>query len=651
MSDRPLRFLLAVHNHQPVGNFESVFIQGFEDCYRPFLRAVLRHPSFRFAAHYSGPLLEYMQRRERESWDILAELVERGQVELLGGGFYEPVLSVIPERDRLGQLRMMSDFLAEHFHVRPRGIWLTERVWEPTLPETLARAGVEFTLLDEAHFRSAGVTDIHASYATEDGGSAVRVFPIDKKLRYLIPFRGLDDLRAHLGPIRASGGLAVLGDDGEKFGMWPGTKDWVYGQGWLEGFFRFVEESDIRMTAFSEALDSLPPAGRVYLPPSSYEEMMEWALPADAAEEFASLKKSLPAGSGRFLRGGVFRDFFAKYPEADRLHKRMTLVSREVAERGGAEAREELYRGQSNDSLWHGVFGGLYLPHLREASYGHLLRAEKLAVEGPDPGWRIEDYDADGEGEAIIRGGAYAAIAKPRAGGALVEIDHYALSRNLADVLGRRREAYHIERSPAHSAEGGSIHELAKTLPGEARDLFRYDTDERLSGLDRIYEPGAAIGSLDAAARDDRAGFARARYRCDVREAVLCLRATGTAALSSGPVSLDVEKTFTLGDGGIDAGLVIRNQGPAAVTFLFGSEWNLYQSPEEFRLEAGGASLCGGRLRWEAAGASVRAFPIETLSQSERGYDIIHQGYCLLALWRIDLPPGGGFDAKIRLGK
>jgi alpha-amylase len=304
----------------------------------------------------------------------------------------------------------------------------------------------------------------------------------------------------------------------------------------------------------------------------------------------------------------------------------MTLVSREVGENGAAEARAELYRGQSNDPLWHGVFGGLYLPHLREASYGHLLRAEKLALATPDPRWRIEDYDADGSGEAILRGGAYAAIVKPRRGGGLVEIDHYPLSRNLGDVLGRRREAYHVEKGSGHSSEGGSIHELAKVLPGEARSMFRYDADERLSGLDRIYDPGPEIETLDAVAAEDRAGFIRVPYEFQVREKSLCLRAKGPAALSSAPTMLEVEKTFTLGEEGIETALVIRNPGPAAASFRFGSEWNIYQLPEEFRLEAGGASLCGGRLRWEAESADVRAFPIETLSQSERGYDIIHQG-------------------------
>lgn len=651
MTDGPLRFLLAVHNHQPVGNFESVVGRAFDECYRPFLRAVLDRPSFRFAAHYSGPLLEAMLGRERESFEILAELVRRGQVELLGGGFYEPVLTVIPERDRLGQLRMMSDFLEEHFGVRPRGIWLTERVWEPTLPATLEKAGAEFTLLDEEHFRAAGVSEIHASYVTEEEGRAVRVFPIDKKLRYLVPFRGLEELRDHLDSFREKGGLAVLGDDGEKFGLWPGTNEWVYGRGWLERFFDFIAERNVRMTSFAEILDSEPPAGRVYLPPASYEEMLEWALPPDEAEEFAALKKALPPEARRFLRGGMFRDFFTKYPESNRLHKRMLVVSREVEDYGDAEARAELYRGQGNDPLWHGVFGGLYLPHLREASYRHLLRAEKTALPAAESSWRFEDYDADGEDEAIIRGREFAAIVKPAAGGGLAEIDDYGSGRNLADVLARRKEAYHKVKLPEHAAgSGGSIHELAKELPGGAEKLFRYDPGDRLSFLDRIYDPAAAIENIDAVAAFDRARLIRSAYTPEVRGTVLDLRAAGKAGLETGPVSLTVEKSLSSGGEGLEAVIVLRNASAVPASLRFGSEWNLYQFPEEFRAGGDTVSLCGGRRSLRADGAVWRAFPIETLSQSERGYDIIHQGYCLLALWAVELAPQGRFEARITLG-
>ena len=129
----------------------------------------------------------------------------------------------------------------------------------------------------------------------------------------------------------------------------------------------------------------------------------------------------------------------------------------------------------------------------------------------------------------------------------------------------------------------------------------------------------------------------------------MILTAAGEAALASGMIALGVEKTLAIGETGIEAVWVVRNASRSPATFQLGSEWNLYQFPGEFGFEEGRASLCGGRLSFRAEGASLRAFPIETLSQSERGYDIIHQGYCLLALWRVELPAGGGFEARIRL--
>ncbi|MEN6312551.1 MAG: hypothetical protein ABFD80_13565, partial [Acidobacteriota bacterium] len=211
-----LRFLFAVHNHQPVGNFEHVVDQAFSDCYRPFLERLEKHPGFKFSLHFSGPLWEHMERKERASWELVKVMAGRGQVELLGGGFYEPVLSVIPEEDRLGQIRMMIDYIAANFGQTPRGLWLTERVWEPHLAKSLADAGIEYTMLDEEHFHYAGIRDLHASYITEDEGRPLRIFPIDKKLRYMIPFHALEKIEEYLEEIRGAGGTAILGDDGEK---------------------------------------------------------------------------------------------------------------------------------------------------------------------------------------------------------------------------------------------------------------------------------------------------------------------------------------------------------------------------------------------------------------------------------------------------
>ena len=39
----------------------------------------------------------------------------RRQIEIVGGGYYEPVLASLPERDRVGQLRRMADELERLF--------------------------------------------------------------------------------------------------------------------------------------------------------------------------------------------------------------------------------------------------------------------------------------------------------------------------------------------------------------------------------------------------------------------------------------------------------------------------------------------------------------------------------------------------------
>lgn len=639
-----LVFLFAIHNHQPVGNFPSIFDAAFKDCYRPLLEGLAAHPGFRFALHFSGPLWEHMEKNEPGCWDLVRELAGRGQAELLGGGFYEPILSLIPESDRLGQIRMMSDYLSENFGQRPRGLWLTERVWEPDLPKTLAEAGIEYTLLDEEHFRYAGIRDLHTTYITEDQGRSLRVFPIDKTLRYYIPFHPLADLETYLGAVRERGGTAILGDDGEKFGVWPGTHKWVFEEGWLEKFLTFIEDQHIQTASFSEYLDAHVPAGRIYLPPASYEEMMEWVLEPDEQAAFRALKAQAGPDARRFLRGGFFRDFCRKYPEANHLHKRMIMVSGEIDRAGRPDdGLRDLYKAQCNDPYWHGVFGGLYLPHLRESAYRHLLEAEKsVPATG---GWEPVDYDCDGRPELVYRDPVFGLLAKPSAGGSLVEIDYRPFSRNLSDVLGRRPEAYHRAAQAAAdaSAAGKSIHELAKTLPADAAELMRYDRYARLSAIDHFFDAGTTPEDFRRIDFEERGDFVDAAFGFEALGRRLRLGRRGAIRMGEERLPVAVRKAVSSAGGILRVDLEIENLSGRPLSATYGSEWNLLAFPHE--LEALGteaAGLCGGALRFEAPGAAaIWTFALRTLSQSEEGFDIIHQGYCLCPVWSLEWPGNG----------
>ncbi len=647
MNNKRLDFLLAVHNHQPVGNFRSVFEKAFQDCYRPFFEEFRKHPRLKLTAHFSGPLWEYMQGEEGECWNLIRELVDKGQVELLGGGFYEPVLSVIPEEDRQGQLEMMSRFLEKEFGTKPRGAWLTERVWEPNLAKTLAKAGIEYTLLDEEHFHYGGISDIHKIYITEDEGYGLKLFPIDKRLRYLVPFQKLDDVRAYLDSIRSKGGLAILGDDGEKFGLWPGTKKWVYEDGWLARFMDFLESEDIRTRTYSEALDECPPGGRVYLPPASYEEMMEWVLEPQDSEIFLKLKEQSPPQARRYLRGGFFREFFSKYHEANHLHKRMLFVSRRVRVKGDAEARKELYKSQCNDPYWHGVFGGLYLPHLREDAYAHLLGAERRLPR--ESGWQELDLDLDGQAEVMSQGEIFGLLLKPSSGGSLIELDYYPLCRNLTDVLSRRKESYHAQKA-AGANEGRSIHEITKELPSGEERLFRYDWYRRASCLDHFLDPATTPENFQNIDYREQGDFVNQPYEFKISGTSLSLFRDGHVRIDGELAPLSVLKVIIPRDEEILVRYTLQNGSDQTIDVRFGPEWNFYQVPEEWDLGATGVRLIKGRLILEAQPRpEFWNFPLQTLSQSEQGYDIIHQGICLLPNWKITLPGRAIFSAEIRL--
>jgi len=86
MNDRRITLTLVLHNHQPVGNFGFVLEETYQKAYAPMLDALERHPGVRLGLHYTGPLLDWFKDHKIEAIDRLRALVERGQIEVLGGG-------------------------------------------------------------------------------------------------------------------------------------------------------------------------------------------------------------------------------------------------------------------------------------------------------------------------------------------------------------------------------------------------------------------------------------------------------------------------------------------------------------------------------------------------------------------------------------
>ncbi len=678
----PLDFLFAIHNHQPDGNFGHVFEKAYDDCYHPLLVALSEAPQVKVTLHHTGPLLEWIERERPAYLELLGEMVRRGQAELLGGGFYEPMLAVLPERDARGQIEMMSAWLERRFGVRPEGMWLAERVWEPHLAKLIAEAGMKFTLVDDGHFRAAGLTGtLRGYYVTEKAGTPLAIFPIDKKLRDAIPFLKAWETLDVLAALGAEApGAVTYGDDGEKFGVWPHTKEWVWPtpgkEGWLREFLRLLGERRevVEARHFGEYLKTHRPTGRVYLPTASYEEMGEWTLPAETQGAYTEVRAGLEARgelnrARPFLRGGIWQAFLAKYPEANFMHKKMVLVSDKLERARAAghpleEAHRELYRAQCNCCYWHGLFGGIYLNYLRDAVYHHLIEAElqadsALAVSD-EPRVEMRDMDADLQPEVLLTNSELAVYVKPDLGGGVFELDYRPKRFNLANVLGRRAEGYHgrlleATRSGLKAGDGPvSIHDLTAVKSAGLEDLLVYDRHPRSSFIEHFLAEDTTLANLARGSYDERGDFAGAPFDVVGTEAAsVSLRRRGTV----NGRELTVEKTLSLDGARLACAYKLTATGEPFKVF-FAPEINLtllagdandryYRALTDVgdrRLASRGES--GGPLElineWDRFRVRVNAspetllwrYPLETASQSEGGFERTYQGSVILPIWR-----------------
>lgn len=705
-----VRLILAFHNHQPIGNFDGVFEQAFQDAYMPFLEVLQDYPEIPFALHTSGSLLEWIEQAHPEYIDRLRVMVAAGQVEIIGGAFYEPILANIPRRDRIGQIRTFSHHLNQLFRTEVRGMWLPERVWEQTFAGDIAASGIQYTIVDDYHFKCAGLqpAELHGYYITEDEGRLLSVFPGNERLRYLIPFsepyKCIDFLREVSE--RPGSPVVMFGDDGEKFGSWPETHKHVYEDRWLRKFLDAVRENQswLKVSTPADVIDHVQPIGRCYLPDASYREMTEWVLPAEAQKEFVSLTSSSHDDPDwekllRFTRGGFWRNFRTKYSESNEMYARMMGISQRIATAMASDAISDdsrelltdatthLYRAQCNCSYWHGAFGGLYLPHLRNAVYQELISADNLLEEaaGRTDRWvdvTVGDHNLDARQEICLSNHRLIAWLSPASGGHLYELDIRNNGVNLLATLNRRPEAYHqaiLDFGSQSGTGGGKLASIQESIKFKQPDLDKricYDKWPRKSLVDHFLRPLLTRDEFlsgDGTIGDFETGVYDASVRKGESRIALEMHRKGRA----GELTGEIRKMVVLSSDRPNEILIQYQVSgfPKNMPLHLGIELNFAAMP-------GGAddryfyNVSGDRLgmldsaldlvdtdrlslvdEWLGLDVSLElsqpggiwSIPIETISQSEGGFEAVHQSVCLIPHWEFIMPEEGAWVVDLRL--
>ncbi|MFH1645068.1 MAG: alpha-amylase/4-alpha-glucanotransferase domain-containing protein [Candidatus Omnitrophota bacterium] len=685
---KTISLLLTVHFHQPVGNFDSVIEKACKRCYVPFLDLIEKFPQIKFNIHYSGCLLEWMKKHRPDIMAKIKKLVQSNQIELLGGGFYEPILPILPEQDAIEQIRSFSEFIEKEFKTKVRGAWLAERVWEPFLAKIFNEAGISYTVVDDTHLRYAGFSKkaLYGYYLTEHEGDCVAVFPSSKFLRYSIPFKEQQDSINYIRSVKdeCNADCVLYGDDGEKFGEWPGTYDWVYNKKWLYNFLVKLKENIdwIKPMRISDYMDVHSPTGRIYLPTSSYNEMSEWALPSETAEDFEDLLERLKREHRfeefeTFLRGGFWRNFLVKYPESNQIHKRMLLVSKRLRalevglspdkKRSLNLAKKELFKAQCNCTYWHGVFGGLYLYHLRLAVYKHMIQADRMldTLEYKDKKWIglvKKDFDCDGAEELIVNTPKSVFIIDPAEGGALIEWDSKTKYLNLINTLSRKKEAYHRKLDKhgdkAVSTELSTIHADRFSKTGITLKSMSYDVLRRSSFIEHFVGNDVNIENIANNSFKEHGAFAGLRYKVLKNDFAKshAVKVGRDGIVDLNKVFLTKAFLFSPSKEEFSVKYEISNLGSDCLSVGFAPEMNFSLTKDAINEEL---KACSGlslkdpvhnfniELSFSSKASAVYRYCVCTVSQSERDIEENYQATCVFPVFKINLEPSSVYVLSI----
>jgi alpha-amylase len=664
-----------------VGNFESVIEEAYQKAYKPFIDIMYDYPDFKFALHCSGILWDYFLEKHPEYIEIVKKMFERKQVELVSGGYYEPILSSIPQKDRVGQIKMMNEFLKKTFNAQPQGLWLTERIWEQTVVKDIVDAGIKYTLVDDYVFYSAGINRIENPeltdyYVTEEEGRILYVFPISQTLRYYIPFKPVEEVIQLLSKfVRQNEIIALtMGDDGEKFGIWPKTYEHVYKDGWLKKFVEQVLKNSqwLKTTTFSEFVNLKPPKQKIYLPTASYFEMGEWCLPTSTQEMFESLIKNLDNIPNnqvirQFLHGGYWKNFLSKYPESNNMHKKMLFLSEKIQRVKDKKLVQTFYKSQCNCAYWHGVFGGLYLPHLREAVYQNLINVEKQIVKN---GVYCKDFDKDTQDEILVSSEKFSLYIKPSYGGSVYELDLKQYDKNLLNVLSRKKEAYHrrlIEfesnNAKIDPQQVKTIHDLVLVKEEGLSKKLYYDWHQRYSFLDHFLHPDTKFENFYKCQYGEQGNFTIEKYeieKINKKNLEVILSRIGNVWVKENNYPIKITKKFVVNDeeNCVSCEYKIENLSDTNIELWFLSEINmLVFCPQQNlfqEIETDVYKFVDEAKKFEVEVKTDQKklfwiFPIETISLSESGFERTYQGLCVAISSKFSLAKEEIYNTKIGL--
>ena len=430
------KLLIGFHTHIPLQlaskNGENGDTKNYFDFIRNILELLQNTNNIKAAFHISGTSISLIDKKLDGFSNNIRTLLDRNQIELLGGGLYEPIFSFTPKEDRQTQLMLMGRLLNHTFGYTPNGAWITELSWDPSFAIDFSKSRIHFTCLPKEYFIQSGINenDLGGYFITEEEGRKVAVFPILFELNKLIkdhtPESAVELIIKKVKETNSTSSSASV-----FYRCNNSSKEDI---SWINKFFSLINESGLFETLlFSDYFHNYKPKGRVYLPAVQYNSL----------------------NNGTYWKHSILNNY-----EVNLLHKKMLRVSKKInsAKEGKSrfkvikeminQAHDLLLKGQTNDAYISSEQSGIQFPQQRHNTYKNLIKAENLIDSASKQGSKwIQayeiDYDCDGHDEIIVETETQNIYISPSFGGAILEHDYRPKNINITNVLSRKKEWHH----------------------------------------------------------------------------------------------------------------------------------------------------------------------------------------------------------------
>jgi hypothetical protein len=468
-----ISLILGSHAHLSPSAGEEEFEELYRNKLKPFITALNQFPKVQAILHYSGPLFSRLEQKKPELFFLIKDLVARKQIEVLGGGFYEPLMSLLPLTDKIGQIEMLTTYVRQNFGRKPQGCWLAHSIWEQSLVGVLNTCGMAYTFLSEKQFTAGGCIgeSLYTPVFTEDQGKLVAVFPVFSS-------------------------LAGMG----KNGAFPVLQTKLYPQAGLVTVFPefpadHAEEGTISF--FADLAGALAEKSRGGF-------AVELTTPGKVFRSCLSLPR-LYFHASSDLPGIQPRALLTKYPEANDLYSKIFFIHNLINQLRGDKsrkrsAREELWKAQGLDTFCSIRESSSFWE--RKYAYRSILGAERIVRERDfKPSLLAFDFNLNKSAEYLFQDKNINCYVQTR-GASVFELDYLPKGWNYLDTFAEgayRRCAFMDRLLPGDFVPLGisSFPEGSRFCGEEEYDVSSSDRQKLKASFILPPQKGVPFGSIE----------------------------------------------------------------------------------------------------------------------------------------------------------